>query len=180
MIQRYRDLQQKAKSRYATDQSIQKQKLVRLAHGLYSPSPQASTLDILVVRYPQAIFTGLSAFYFWGMTNEIPDYYYVATHRDGSKIRHPEVIQKYVDGPLLDIGRTSHTFQGTKIPIYDQERLLIDLIRFRHQYPMVFYKEIIAFYRKHLSQLDVSKIESYLLVFGHREHIMEVIQKEVF
>lgn len=180
MIQRYQDLKKKEKSRYSADKQIQKEKLVRISRGLYAPSSHFSVLEKLIAQHPHAIFTGLSAFYFWGMTNEIPDYYYVATHRDGAKIRDSEVIQKYVDGPLMEIGKTSLLFEGTQVPVYDQERLLIDLIRFRNQYPMTFYKEIIAYYRNHLTQIDLGKIEKYLLFFKHKEHIMEVIQREVF
>lgn len=180
MIQRYRDLKKQEKNRSATDRRIQNEKLFRVERGLYASTPHVTTLEKLAITYPEAVFTGPSAFYFWGMTNDIPDYYYLATHRDGAKIRSPEVIQKFIEGSLLSLGKTTLTFEGIPLVIYDKERMLIDLIRFRSRYPLNFYKEIIRFYRSHLAVLDLGKVEAYLAHFPHASHIMEVIQKEVF
>ena len=43
-------------------------------------------LEIIMKKYPNAILTLNSAFYYYGLTDTIPDHYYVATPKSNRKI----------------------------------------------------------------------------------------------
>lgn len=58
--------------------------------------------------------------------------------------------------------------------------MLIELIRNKNQTAFDYYKEIISNYRKRINDLDVIKIEEYIELFPHEEHIYETLQREVF
>ena len=68
-------------------------------------------------------------------------------------------------------------YEGTKINIYDKERMLIDLARNKNKIWYDLYKEIISNYRKLVNSSDTQKIEEY---FINGEKIFEIIQDEVF
>ena len=50
-----------------------------------------SELEIIMKKYPNAILTLNSAFYYYGLTDTIPDHYYVATPKSNRKIEDVRV-----------------------------------------------------------------------------------------
>ena len=54
--------------------------------GIYSLTKSCSELEIITVKYPRAIFTGESAFYYHSLTDVIPDYYHLAICNEGKAI----------------------------------------------------------------------------------------------
>ena len=48
-------------------------------------------LEIIMKKYPNAILTLNSAFYYYGLTDTIPDHYYVATPKSNRKIEDVRV-----------------------------------------------------------------------------------------
>ena len=53
--------------------------------GLYSEDRYVPELEIIMKKYPNAILTLNSAFYYYGLTDTIPDHYYVATPKSNKK-----------------------------------------------------------------------------------------------
>ena len=78
------------------------------------------------------------------------------------------------------MGVTTVQHGNTKIRIYDQERMLIELIRNKRNLPFDYYKEIIESYRKKTDILDIEKLQEYISVFPKQNYIFETIQLEVF
>ena len=70
-------------------------------------------------------------------------------------------------------------FQGDKIKIYNQERMLIELIRNKSKIAFDFYKEIIGNYRKRVNKIDFGKVSEYVEHFKMNQTIMNTIQMEV-
>ena len=103
---------------------------------------------MITVKYPRAVFTGASAYYYYGLTDVIPDCYNLATKREDTRIKDKQVHQVYVKDDLFEIGRYSMKYQNTEICIYSRERLLVDLVRFKNRMPFDYYKEIIGNYRR--------------------------------
>lgn len=52
-----------------------------------------SDLEVFTVQYPKAVFTMNSAFYYHGLTDTIPDCYYVKTTRGAAQIVDSNVKQ---------------------------------------------------------------------------------------
>ena len=131
-------------------------------------------------KYANAIFTMDSAFYFHNLTDVIPRKINLAIERNSSRIKDEKINQVLIIKKLFEIGKMQMTVEGATINVYDKERMLIELIRNKNQIAFDYYKEIISNYRKIINDLDISKIEEYIGIFPHEEHIYETLQREVF
>lgn len=79
---------------------------------------------------------------------------------------------------FLKIGITKCKIEETELFIYNKERLLIELIRYKTKLSYELYKEVINNYRKIKNELDFMKVYKYAQVFNS-PYIMKTIEKEV-
>ena len=121
-----------------------------------------------------------SAFYYYNLTDVIPQKVYLATNRNSNKINDENIVQIFMFKDILDKGKTEIDINGNKVNIYDRERLLIELIRKRASIPFDYYKEIIENYRKISNELDMYKIEEYVSLFKNEVNLFDILQREVF
>ena len=70
-------------------------------------------------------------------------------------------------------------YKGYDIRIYNKERMLIELVRYKSKLPFDYYKEIILNYRKLLPRLDIQKIQDYALMAPKSNKVLEILQMEV-
>ena len=147
--------------------------------GLYSDKKICSELELMTAKYPRAIFARSSAYYYYGLTDIIPDYYCLTTKREDSRIKDKRVKQSFVNDDLYDIGKCLIEYQSVKIPIYSRERLLVDLIRFRGRIPFDYYKDVIGNYRRIINDMDFFSMEDYAEKVKGGKKIMDAIQLEV-
>ncbi len=70
-------------------------------------------------------------------------------------------------------------YNNIKIRIYNKERMLVELMRFKSKLPFDYYKEIIQNYRKITELMDYGLVEDYAYMFRNGESIMNQIQMEV-
>lgn len=169
--------------RYGTDYRIKKEieagRLFQKEKGIYSLQKSCSEIEIIIAKYPRAIYTGESAYYYMGLTDVIPDEHVIATKRTDSRIKDTNVKQIFVKDDLFELGRIEKEYRGIKIPIYNLERLLVDLIRFKAKIPFDYYKEIISNYRDISETMDFFLVEMYASKFRSKKAIMNAIQLEV-
>ena len=97
-------------------------------------------LELIQARYPAAVVTLLSAYYYYDLTDHIPDKYHLAMERGGTRIKDPGVIQHDVPVGTLNIGVDLTEINGTSMRIFDRERLLIETIRMRTKLPYDLYR----------------------------------------
>ena len=131
-------------------------------------------------KYPFAIFTGPSAFYIYGLTDYIPDYYYLATEQHSFPIRRDEIKQSYQDSSFLEVGATTKELEEGKIRIYDLERLLIELFRLKEKYPRELFCEVINSFRKIKDQIDFYKVNQYLKSFSNGNNLLLKIKEIIY
>ena len=81
-----------------------------------------------------------TAFYLYDLTDEIPDEYSVATKREAAPITDLRVKQYFVPKEILRLGETVFDYKGYLIPIYDRERMLVELVRYKPKLPYNYYK----------------------------------------
>lgn len=134
---------------------------------------------MIITKYPRAIYTGESAYYYMGLTDVIPEQHFIATKRTDSRIKDENVRQVFVKDELFEIGKIEMEYRGVTIPIYGLERLLVDLIRTKSRLPFDYYKEIIGSYRERAEQMDFFLVEIYASKFRTKKAIMNAIQLEV-
>ena len=147
--------------------------------GIYSTLRNVSEIDVIMRKYPKAVCTGKSAFYFHSLTDVIPEHYYLATRRSYTRIKDPRVRQSFLKDDIFEPGITEIQYNSSTIRIYDRERMLIELMRFKAKIPLDYYKEVIQSYRKLSFKLDFGLVEDYASLFRSSATLMEMIQMEV-
>lgn len=169
---------------YGTDYKIKKALenglLYKLTAGIYSDKKSVSDAAIIQKKYPNTVFTMNSAFYYHGLTDTVPSFYYLATDKDATKIRDKRIKQIYDNNDSLKLGAEVKEYNGSDILIFSKERLLVELIRYKNSLPFDYYKEIIGNYRQLLYKLDFQLIEEYAEQLPKTKMVMDTIQMEVF
>lgn len=180
MIYYYRELIEKYKTRHYINEALKKKDIYKLERGIYSNEKIVDPLIIYSKKYPKAIITMDSAFYYYDLTDVIPDKIYLATANNDHIINNAKIKQIFVNKEILECGKTIVRLDNEEVNIYDRERMLIELIRKRNQIPFDYYKELITNYRKIVNELDMYKIEEYLTFFKNEVNLADTIQREVF
>ena len=167
-------------STYQLNKAIKNKELFKVGKGLYSDVEFVNPLEIISKQYPNAIFTSDSAYYYYDLTDVIPDYFYLATKRTDVRINDKNIKQIFIPNDLFEFGKTQIEIENVKINIYDEERLLVELIRKRNIIPFDYYKEIINNYRKKKDELDIYKIEEYISYYKNEKVLYDTLMREVF
>lgn len=180
MIYSYKNVISKYKNNYQLNKALKDKKIFKIESGIYSSQKFVNYLLVINKKYPNAVFTSDSAFYYHNLTDVIPQKYYLATNRKASKIMDNKVKQIYISEDKFNIGATTIKVDGIKINIYDKEKLLIELVKNSKNIPFDYYKEIINNYRSISDKLDMNKLSDYLNYYKNDIDLFLKIQKEVF
>ena len=167
-------------STYQLNKAIENRELFKIDNGLYSDVEYVNPLEIISKKYPNAVFTSDSAYYYYDLTDVVPDYFYLATKRTDSRINDDNIKQVFIPNDLFELGKTQIEVENIKINIYDEERMLVELIRKKNIIPFDYYKEIITNYRKKTDQLDIYKIQEYISHYKNETSLYDTLMYEVF
>ena len=182
MLYTSKELTEKYNNFYAINQLLKDGKIFKVAHGIYSDvNPRLAELECLFAQYPNAILSMESAYAYYGLTDDIPEKYSIATKQNAHRIPNEKVVQMFITGDIFDIGKQMVTTKYGTINIYDKERLLVELFRLKSKFEYSFFKEVINSYRKLASngELDNYKIAKYCSLFKRGKSIVLEIQKTV-
>lgn len=180
MVYSYNELRKKFKSNDKIKQMVIDKKIFKIEKGIYSDTNNVNYLEVLTKKYPNAIFTLDSAFYYHNLTDVIPEKECLALRRNSTKISDDRVKVIYYQDKFFEIGKSILKVNGVEIKIYDKERMLIELIRNRKTLGFDYYKEIIENYREIKDSLNTKKIAEYISKFAIEDYLYNVIMKEVF
>ena len=162
MILSYADCITKYGNAYQLNKALEDGLVFKLEDGIYSDSEYESEVAIISKKYPDGIFTGEYAFYVYGLTDLIPEKYTLATKAKATPLVDGRIEQIYTRDDLLNIGVIQVEVDGATIPIYDKERMLVELLRNKNKMPKDLYKEIIGNYRRIIESLEIWRIQEYL------------------
>ena len=95
MILLYKELIKKYKSNYKIKKLIEEGKIFKIEKGIYSDKKDVNYLEIISKKYPNAIFTMDSAFYYHNLTDVIPEKEHLALKRDSTKISDSRIKVVY-------------------------------------------------------------------------------------
>lgn len=160
-------------------QALQHKKIFKIEKGVYSDREYEPELAVISMKYPNYIFTLNSAFYYHGLTDVIPDFYFLATPKEVKGIRDKRVKQKYENSSEFNLGVSKLIHNTIEIKIYNKERMLVELIRNKSKLPFDYYKEILLNYRKIVNELDIQAIQEYAYVLPKTNMVLETFQMEV-
>lgn len=176
----YKEVKKIYKSDYQIKKAIKDGLLYKLDKGVYFDKDVINPLVILSKKYSSAIVTMDSAFYYYDLTDVIPQKIHLATASNYRKINNDKIEQIYVPNGILKQGKVEVDVDDEKVNMYDKERLLVELIRKRNRIPFDYYKEIISNYRSISHELDMYKIEDYLSLYKNDVNLADVLIREVF
>lgn len=179
MVLTYKQCIDKYGSDHMLKREIAEGRLFQKEKGIYCLSNSCSELEIISAKYPRAIYTGESAFYYHSLTDVIPDYHYLATVRTDARIKDKRIKQTFLKEEIFEMGKVRMQYHNTEINIYSLERMLIELMRFRSRLPFDYYKEIVLSYRNKVEKMDIAKVEEYAEKFRNAGSLMDMIQMEV-
>ena len=180
MIMTYREAYKKYKNDYGINNAISHNEIYKIGRGLYSDKKNIDLMVVYSKKYQNAVITLDSAFYYYKLTDYIPDKIYLAIARHARPIKDKNIVVSYIDDAIIDSGKTTVKIDNEDVNIYDKERLLVELIRKRNQIPFDYYKEIITAYRKISDKLDMAKLEKYMALFKNEANIGDALLREVF
>ncbi len=167
-------------SDYFINQTIAEGKLFRVDKGIFSEKDRVPELALLSYKYPNAIITMETAFYLYGFTDEVPDACTMATKREAAPIADSRVKQIFMPKELLGLGATTMDYKGYDIQIFDKERMLIELVRYKSKIPFNYYKEVLGNYRRILTQLNAEKIRNYAESVPKSNKVIRTLRTEVY
>ena len=181
MVLSIRECLERYGSYYAISKEMAAGGLVKIERGIYSDSKECIPGEVIVQKkYPNAVFTMESAFLYHRLTDVVPDTYSLATPVRTTAISDRRVKQYFAPEGTHEIGRMEMDVAGCKIAVYDLERMLIELMRYRRKLPYDYYKEILSNYRNNLDRLYPAKLDDYLQAFPKRDAISRFLDLEVF
>lgn len=180
MVYSFKELLNIYKTRYNIDKAIQNKELFKLDNNIYSTKEIVNPIIFYSKKYPNAIITMDTAFYYYDLTDVIPQKTCMATSYNSRVIKDSDVTQIRVSKDNINIGKIVVKIDGNDVNIYDRERLLIELVRKKNQIPYDYYKELIYNYRNIANELDMYKIEMYVQVFKNEYNITDTMLREVF
>ena len=167
-------------STYQLNKAIEERKIFKIQNGIYSDKEYVNPLSVIMKKYPNFIFTMDSAFYYWNLTDVIPEQFHLSTKKTSIRISDEDIKQYFIEEELFELGKTTLFVEHVEINIYDKERLLVELVRKKNQIPFDYYKEIISNYRKIVNSLDAFKITNYISYYKNEKTLYNRVQSEVF
>ena len=181
MIYSTKELLAKGETEYSIRSKSNEGKLFPIGRGFYTDKPGLIFRNEVLIskHYPSAILTGLSAFSIYGLTDHIPDYFYLATEQHSFPIRKNDIKQSYQDSSFFEVGVTTKKLDEGIVRTYDLERLLIELFRLKEKYPREIYYEVINSFRKIKDKIDFYKVNQYLKYFSNGSYLLLKIKEAI-
>lgn len=180
MMYTFQEMIKKYGTRNNVKKAIERNEIYKLKNNIYSDKKYVNPIAVVSKKYPSGVITMDSAFYFYNLTDVIPQKVFLATNRNSNKINDETITQIFMPKDILEKGKIQVDINGNKVNMYDKERLLIELIRKRASIPFDYYKEIIENYRQISCELDMYKIEEYIALFKNEVNLFDILQREVF
>ena len=180
MVAKLSEWVRKYGTKYRVGERVREGKLFRIEDGIYSDVADVPEVEVVLAKFPLSVLTLQSAYYYYRMSDEIPDEYHLATDRKSAKIVDKRVVQSFVPSGTLMIGAAETVVLDEHLRIYDKERLLIETMRFRPKLPYDLYREVIGSFRNMRNELYGTRIDDYLKEFPRRKSIIDAIRREVY
>ena len=180
MYLNYAECRKRFGSPYQIERAVADGRIMKIEPGVYSDGGRVSELATIQFKYPKGILSFDSAYFYYDLTDVIPDAYHLSTPANAPAINDPRVKQHYIPAAIHSTGIAEITYCGDRVRTYDLERLLIDTARMKSKLPSDLYKEVIMAFRSRSSSLSEEKIGTYLQLFPKRNLIERILYEEVF
>lgn len=182
MVYSWNQIVEKEGDIYIAKCRVKEGKYHKVSHGLYVDNNQhLSELEQLFMQYPRATLTLQSAFDYYGLSDYVPNKYYLVTPYNSHTIKHKKVSQTYMDEKMSHIGREKIKTDYGYIFVFNLERMLIELFRLKAKLPRNYFLEIVSSYRslKTTNVISFSKVSEYSKQITYGKRILKEIQEMI-
>lgn len=151
-------------------------KIIQESRGLYRLAKKelGENHDLLIVaqRIPKAVIALLSALSFHGLTTQIPHQVYVAipNHAEKPRLAYPPLHIIWLSEIAYKNGIEEYIIEGISVQIYNPEKTVTDIFKFRNKIGQDVALEALKNYRKS-ENFDIEK----LLQMAHINRVEKII-----
>jgi predicted transcriptional regulator of viral defense system len=140
--------------------------VTKIARGLYAvPCAEAPGYPDLIVAarlFPRGVVCLLSALYHHGLTTQIPHAVDMAIKQHDQPPRplpaHPPIQVYWFSEPAYAAGIETIMLDGLPVRIYNREKTLIDIFKYRNKLGLDTALEALRLYKQQVSHPSISKI----------------------
>ena len=151
----------------------------KAAHGIYlSPEAWEDESFVLHQRCPQAVFSHDEALFYHGLTDREPTQQTLTIYSgyNTQKLKESGIKVFTVKKELLNVGKIEvENSYGHKIPVYDFERTICDLMRSRRYFEIQDFQTAIKTYVKRPDK-DLNKLMTYAPLFRVEKRIRQYME----
>lgn len=151
----------------------------KAAHGIYlSPEAWEDVSFVLHQRCPQAVFSHDEALFYHGLTDREPMQQTLTIYSgyNTQKLKESGIKVFTVKKELLNVGKIIvENSYGHKIPVYDLERTICDLMRSRRYFEIQDFQTAIKTYVKRPDK-DLNKLMTYAPLFRVEKRIRQYME----
>lgn len=151
----------------------------KAAHGIYlSPEAWEDESFVLHQRCPQAVFSHDEALFYHGLTDREPIQQTLTIYSgyNTQKLKESGIKVFTVKKELLNVGKIEvENSYGHKIPVYDLERTICDLMRSRRYFEIQDFQTAIKTYVKRPDK-DLNKLMTYAPLFRVEKRIRQYME----
>lgn len=150
----------------------------RVGRGIYRfPNGDYDPDYCLFLRYPKIVYSGLSALYFHGLSDRLPAIPEVTLPASYNSSGLPKDVSiKKCTVALFGIGISeTMTSHGNKVPCYDLERTVIELIKNRGRIDPELFRCGLHRYKGHQGK-DLAKLMDYSRLFHIERKVYDILE----
>jgi predicted transcriptional regulator of viral defense system len=137
--------------------------VIKLKHGVYKwKNEHENEWEDIAHIVPYGVVCLYTACLHYELSTFVASEYHMAIHRKAKIVlpSYPPIQLHYWDTQAFNIGITSINIHNATLKIYDIEKTVCDIIRFRHKVGMEITKEVLKNYLTR-SDRDIAKLNEY-------------------
>ncbi len=165
---------------------VKRNNLIKVAPGFYASNDfLVDDLFVLQKRFSKYIFSGMSALYLHGLTDKIPAEIEVTapqSYNPSRKVIDNLSIHKISNDDKYRLGiEEVKTMFGNIVKVYDAERTICDVIKYRDRYDSeTFVKAVKSYIKKTNNQIKLFRYARELGIEKKVYEVMQVLAKDIY
>ena len=137
--------------------------IIKLKHGVYKwQNDEVNEWADLTHLVPRGVLCLFTAAFHYELTTFVSSTYHIAIPKKAKMVLpdYPPIHLYYWDTTAFNLGMVETSIQGTTIKIYDLEKTVCDIIRFRNKVGIDIAKEVLINYLKRPDR-NLAKLNEY-------------------
>ncbi len=155
------------------------QKYIRkIKYGYYEPYDTGFSDEALIMKlFPNAVIFLESALMHYGYTDRIPNEWQIAVDRNSNKkqydIEYPMIKPFFLEPKYMDVGRSSIIVDNVEVRIFDRERTICDVLRYKNKIEDEVFRNAVTRYLQD-DKKNLRKLFEFAAVFDIKRRFIPI------